>query len=202
MTGWWRRPALILGAIAYVYVGSRLSLPGVDVQRLVALRNQAPGGLLGLYELVFAGGLHRGALLTVGIMPYLTARIWMRLARIVSPRVAALGDHARIVRTRWLTGALAVVQSFGVALFLQRVPNVVANPGMGFTATTVLALTGASLVAMWFGEKLTETDDEPELSDPPERPEAATALLAPEPPASPLRHPLPSSAAETPRTRR
>jgi preprotein translocase subunit SecY len=199
-----RRAATWLGAFAYFYLGSRVKLPGVSVDHLMRFAQGARGGLLGLYELVSSGGLHRGAIVGIGIMPYLTARIYMRLARTVSPRIAALDNEDRIRRTRWLTGALAVIQSLGFASFLQRVPNVVATPGLGFTATTVLTLTAASLIAMWFGEQLTESDEPqmPRLSAPLERLSPAPALPAPATPASPPIHPHPSSDVETLRTRR
>jgi hypothetical protein len=94
-------------------------------------------------------------------MPYLTARIYMRLWRVVRPAHRSARDER--VRVRLLTGALAVIQSIGFATFLQRVPGAVANPGLGFLTTTVLTLTAGSLIAMWFGEKLTQHDDSDEF---------------------------------------
>ena len=198
-----RKAFIWLGAIAYVYVGSRIRLPGISAEYLAQFTQNARGGLLGLYELIVSGGLHRGAILGLGVMPYLTARIYMRLARTVSRRIAALDNEGRVQHTRWLTAALAVIQSIGFASFLQRIPNVVANPGMGFTITTVLTMTGASLVAMWFGEQLTESDEPEvaELSVPLANPSVAPALPAPATPASPLLHPHSASDAETLRTR-
>ena len=196
----WRTPATLLGAIAFIEIGARIGLPGVDRVALLQFVNQGPrGGLLGLYGLLAGGGFARAGVLALGFMPYLTARLYMWLARVVSPGIAALDDDQRIKRTRWLTGALAAIQSFGFAAFLQRVPNVVANPGVGFTATAVLTLTGASLVAMWFGEKLTESDEPemPPLSELAERPAVSPAPSVPALPGPPPLHPRPSSDAET-----
>jgi preprotein translocase subunit SecY len=199
----WRKGATLVGAIALIEIGVRVGLPGVDGVALFHYLNEAGrGGLLGLYAFIAGGGPFRAGVMALGIMPYLTARVFMRLARIVSPRIAALDDDGRITHTRWLTGALALIQSIGFATFLQRTPNVVANPGMGFMTTTVLTLTGASLIAMWFGEKLTEAgeSDEPEvptLSELPERLEASPALIEPALPVSPPLRPHPSTGAET-----
>jgi preprotein translocase subunit SecY len=178
-------------------MGSRIPLSGVNVQALARYMSGARGGLLGLYEMVFQGGLYRGAVLGLGIMPYLTARIYMRLWRAVDPKAEPSRRATRI-----LTIALSVIQSLGVATFLQGAPGVVAAPGPGFITKTVLTLTGGSLVAMWFGEQITErgeADDEEEVSVPSERPEALPAPAALALPASPPIHQRSSSDRETAR---
>ena len=157
MIGRWRKALTWAGAIAFVYVGSRLPLWGVNVQALIDFQSRngpSSGGLLGLYEFVFHGGLPHAAVLGIGIMPYLSARIFLWLWRSVKP-----SSTPSKAKTRVLTAALSVVQSIGFATFLQRIPGAVANPGAGFVATTVVTVTAASLLAMWFAEKLTEADD-------------------------------------------
>jgi preprotein translocase subunit SecY len=198
-----KRLFTILAAIPLLIAGSRITLAGVNPRALLESTAGSRGGLLGLYELVFQGGLHRGAILGLGIMPYLSARIFMRLWRAVYPEARPSKNGTRI-----LTGVLSGIQSFGLAIALQRMPGVVADPGPGFVATTVLTLTAASLVAMWFGERLTSAeDDDLETVDDPATgplasPSAAPALIAPSTPASQPIHPHPSTDAEILRTRR
>jgi preprotein translocase subunit SecY len=198
----WRKPALLVSAVAWVEIATRVGLPGVDSVALFRFFQESgsSGGLLGLYSFLAGGGPFRASVLGLGIVPYLSARILMRLGREVSPRVAEWSDDERRVRTRWLTAALATVQSLGFATFLERAPGVVPNPGLGFTTSAVVLLTASSLVAMWVAEKLTDSDDDadlPELSVLPERPAAAPALPAPGLPVSPPLHQHPSSGAET-----
>lgn len=72
----------------------------------------------------------RGALLALGIMPYVTARIYLRLWRIVAP-----GDYTTVRRqqlVRRLTLGFSMVQSYGFAKFLESLPVAVANPGPRF----------------------------------------------------------------------
>jgi preprotein translocase subunit SecY len=200
----WRKPLTWAAFVAFAFVGSRVSLAGIDVKRVVAFIGDSRGGLLGLYEMVFQGGLNRGGILALGIMPYLSARVYLWLWAKVSPGSAAISFEARRRRTRLTTTALALAQSVGFATFLRSIPGAVTSPAT-FMATTMLTLTATSLVAMWFGEQLTERD-EPDLPDVPlsdllGRPEAAPALPGPALPASPPLHPHPSSAAETVRTR-
>ncbi len=162
MRNWnWRKITTFVGALAYIEVGARIGLPGVDGVALFQHFNQAGRPfLLSLYTAIAGGGMFRAGVLALSVMPYLTARIYMRLLRLVSPSVDALTAEERKQGTRWLTGGLAVIQSVGFASFLQRAPNVVPDPGVGFMATAVLTLTGASLIAMWFGERLIESDED------------------------------------------
>src|ERR1700685_1248416 len=58
--------------------------------------------------------------------------------------------------TRYLTLGLSAVQSLGIAFTLQRQPDFVVNPGMGFVLMTMLTLTTGSVFIMWLGEQITE----------------------------------------------
>jgi preprotein translocase subunit SecY len=165
MSGGWRKALVFVGAIASIELGTRIGLPGVDAIALLQYFDQAGRPLLvSAFAFIAGGGLFRAGVLALGIMPYLTARIYLRLWRIVRPTQQSPREER--VRVRLLTGALAVIQSIGFATFLQRVPGAVANPGVGFLTTTVLTLTAGSLIAMWFGEKLTQNDDSDEIESP------------------------------------
>jgi len=58
--------------------------------------------------------------------------------------------------TRYLTLGLSSVQSLGIAFTLQRQPDFVLNPGIGFVLMTMLTLTTGSVFIMWLGEQITE----------------------------------------------
>jgi preprotein translocase subunit SecY len=56
---------------------------------------------------------------------------------------------------------LSIVQSFGIAIFLESMNGqfsvpVVPNPGFGFRLLTVLTMTAGSIFVMWLGELITE----------------------------------------------
>ena len=163
--------ALAVGGLAFFELGARIGLPGVNLAALTNYLSPLPrNGLLGLYNLISGGGLGRGAILALGIVPYVSASIMMRLVRVVSPDAQALYEtpdgHARLTRwTRGLTLAIAAIQGYGFSQFLQNVPGVVASPGVGFTAQTMLILTAGSAIAMMVTETLLapheEEDDDP-----------------------------------------
>jgi preprotein translocase subunit SecY len=178
------------GAAAFLFVG-RVPLPGLDPAAVIKYFAGHPSPLIQLYELVFRGGLIYGGALAVGVMPYLTARICAWIFRSRSRRL-----------TRSLTAVLAVAQSVGYATFLRKIPGAVTSPNT-FMATTIVTLTAASLITMWFGEKVTERDEPAwDASDLLERPSVVPALSEPAQPASPLPHPHLSSDPETVRRQR
>ncbi|HTR65256.1 MAG TPA: preprotein translocase subunit SecY, partial [Terriglobales bacterium] len=58
--------------------------------------------------------------------------------------------------TRYLTVALSAIQSFGIAVGLQKSGDFVLNPGPGFILMTMLTLTTGSAFIMWLGEQITD----------------------------------------------
>jgi hypothetical protein len=71
--------------------------------------------------------------------------------------------------TRWLTGGLALIQSYGFARFVEHMPGVVAQPGFGFLAQTMAVLTSGAIGVMLLSEQLTRSprDDAPATDDSP-----------------------------------
>jgi preprotein translocase subunit SecY len=196
-------------ALLTLDIGARLGIPGVDREVLGRFTSGSRGGLLGLYEMIGGGGLSRAGVLALGMMPYLSARTFMWLGRIVSPGLEQMahsieGRHRTRVLTRWLTLALSLIQGFGFARFVSSIPGAVDSPGPMFMARTVLLLTAGSLVAMWFGERLTERDEDDLQSSTVlrARPEVGPTLVEPGQPASQPLRPRPSTDAEILRTRR
>jgi preprotein translocase subunit SecY len=166
----WRRGALGVLGLALYQLGASIAAPGFDGSALAAYfrarRAAGNGGLLALYDRLVGGGLSRGALLALGVMPYLSAWAFVRLSRHAFPAVARAAerpDGRRVLRrwTRVLTIVFALVQSLGYALFTQSVPGVVAEPGLGHVLRTMLVLTVGAIAVLWLGEALTgDTDDD------------------------------------------
>src|SRR5437762_1979836 len=58
-------------------IGAHITAPGVDVVALTDLfANKGKGGLLGLYDLFVGGGLSHATVFGLGIMPYISSRIF------------------------------------------------------------------------------------------------------------------------------
>ncbi len=95
-------------------------------------------------------------------MPYITASIILQLLTVVYEPLAKLQKEGELGRkkitqwTRYLTVILSAVQSFGIALSLQKGGDFVIHPGVGFILMTMLTLTTGSAFIMWLGEQITE----------------------------------------------
>jgi preprotein translocase subunit SecY len=161
----WRRTGLAIAGLVLCEIGARIVAPSINGPVLAEyLRRTGGTPLLRLYDWIVGGALSRGAVLALGVMPYLSARIIMRLARVTSPTLAAMAEaeaeQPRLRRwTRALTFGLAAVQSYGFARFAQSVPGVVANPGPLFIAQTMFVLTAGAMGVAWLGERMASPSD-------------------------------------------
>ncbi|MGI8619340.1 MAG: preprotein translocase subunit SecY [Gemmatimonadaceae bacterium] len=158
----WQKISFTFLCLLLYRVGAHITAPGVDVIALTDFfANRGGGGLLGLYDLFVGGGLSRATVFALGIMPYISASIFMQIAAAVVPTVEKLqkdeeGRKKVNQWTRYLTVGLAIVQAYGFALFTQSLENAVVNPGFGFTLQMVLFLTTGAVFVMWLGEQITE----------------------------------------------
>jgi len=143
-------------------IGAHITVPGVDVVALTDFfANQGKGGLLGLYDLFVGGGLSRATVFALGIMPYISASIFIQIAGAVLPTVDKMqkdeeGRKKLNQWTRYATVALAIIEGWGFALFTSSLQNAVINPGLGFKIEMVLFLTAGAIFVMWLGEQITE----------------------------------------------
>jgi len=149
--------------LAVYRFGSFVPTPGIDVIRWQDFLNTQSGGVLGFFDLFAGGNVRRMSVFALGIMPYITASIILQLLTVVVPTLEKLQKEGELGRrkitqwTRYLTIALGIAQSFGIAMSLQSVSgNFVINPGIGFVLMTILSLTTGTAFIMWLGEQITE----------------------------------------------
>ena len=145
-------------------IGAHITAPGVDVVALTDFfRNQSQegGGLLGLYDLFTGGQLSRATVFALGIMPYISASIFVQIAGAVVPQVEKMqkdeeGRKKINQWTRYATVVLAAVQGWGFGLFTESLQGAVATPGFGFKLQMAFFLTTGAVFVMWLGEQITE----------------------------------------------
>lgn len=161
----WRKIALAAGGLLTCEIGARVVAPSINGGVLADYLRQVGGSpLLKLADWFVGGALSRGAVLALGIMPYISARVIMRLARSSVPAIAEMSETSagrrRLDRwTRGLTFGLAAVQSFGFARFVQAVPGAVTHPGTGFIAQTMIVLTTGAMGVAWLAERMARQQD-------------------------------------------
>src|SRR5712675_2451274 len=144
-----------LGALLVYRFGTYIPLPGIDPTAWEQIFRSQAGGILGMFNMFSGGGIHRMAIFALNIMPYISASIIIQLMTTVSPQLEQLkkeGEQGRKVMnqyTRYLTVALAVFQSYGIAIGLEGAGNVVSDPGWMFRISTTITLTGGTMFLMW-----------------------------------------------------
>jgi preprotein translocase subunit SecY len=98
----------------------------------------------------------------LGIMPYITASIILQLLTVVYEPLAKLQKEGELGRkkitqwTRYITVILSAIQSFGIAIGLEKAGDFVLHPGWSFRLMTMLTLTTGSAFVMWLGEQITD----------------------------------------------
>ena len=163
-----KRVLFTLAMLAVYRVGSHIPTPGVNKEALLELARQMQGNMLGLYDMFSGGNLSQVTIFALGIMPYISASIILQLLTVVWPYLEKLSKEGELGRrkitqyTRYGTILLSVVQSLGIAVFLERQTEIagglplVYNPGWAFRLMTMLTLTTGTCFIMWLGEQITE----------------------------------------------
>ena len=168
-----KRIFFTLALLAIYRVGSYVPVPGVDPGALSEfveeLSGTAGGTALDFVNMFTGGALERVAIFATGIMPYISASIILQLLTVVWPRLEQLSKEGEMGRrkitqyTRYLTGAIATVQAFGIALWLTsdavRTSTgrpLVPDPDWLFYVVAVLTLTTGTVFLMWVGEQISE----------------------------------------------
>src|SRR5579864_4164273 len=152
-----------LGLLAVYRLGGHIPTPGINIQRWPDFFSRNQGTIFGFFDLFAGGNIRRLTIFALGIMPYITASIILQLLTVVIPTLEKLQKEGELGRrkitqwTRYLTVALALMQSFGIATGLQAMQgNIVINPGIGFVLMTIISLTTGTAFIMWLGEQITD----------------------------------------------
>jgi len=152
-------------ALILVYrVGVHIVLPGIDPNKLEeAAAGTANNGLLGLFDTFAGGAFSHASILALGVMPYISASIFMQLATILIPQMQKLQKEGESGRkrinqwTRYLTVGVTALQAVAYIQYLKSPSYAVALlPAYlpYFFPSTVIILTAGTLFVMWLGEKI------------------------------------------------
>ena len=161
------RILFILALLAVYCLGIYILFPGVDRAAMADFFQDSSGTLLSLYNMFSGGALERFSVFVLGIMPYISASIIFQIGQVMFPFIERLraqgqaGTKKINQYTRYLTIAIAIVQSFGISIGLEQMTTmsnqpVVLETGWDFRFMTVITMTAGSCFVMWLGEQITE----------------------------------------------
>jgi preprotein translocase subunit SecY len=162
-----KRVLFTLGLLAVYRIGNHIPTPGINAQALIDFFEQNRSNWFGLVDMFSGGNLAKVTVFALGIMPYISSSIILQLLTVVWPYLEKLSKEGELGRrkitqyTRYGTVLLSVVQSLGIAVYLERLTisqsfRIVESPGLGFKFMTVLTLTTGTAFIMWLGEQITE----------------------------------------------
>jgi preprotein translocase subunit SecY len=162
-----------LGIVAVYRLGAAIPSPGVSYPNVQECIRQVEGGanssVYSLINLFSGGALLQLSIFALGIMPYITASIIVQLLTVVIPRFEQLkkegqsGQNKLTQYTRYLTIALAILQSTGIVALADRgqlfgncsLP-VIPDSSIFNLSIIVIVMTAGTSVIMWLGEQVTE----------------------------------------------
>jgi hypothetical protein len=146
-----RRIGVTLAALVVYRAGCWIPLPGVDANALAV--NLGPEML--------SGGVERLSVMALGIVPLLSALLIVEAVLIAWPPLRAWASDAenRSVLDGW-TLAVAFVfaglQANAIAVALEGVSGVVANPGLAFRAGVVVSMVAGTAIVVWLASFITQ----------------------------------------------
>ncbi|HEX4876104.1 MAG TPA: preprotein translocase subunit SecY [Chitinophagaceae bacterium] len=149
--------------IAIYRVGTHIVLPGIDPNALEGGKNST--GILGLIDAFSGGAFNQASIFALGIMPYISASIFMQLMTVLVPRFQKMQKEGESGRkkinqyTRYLTVAVTILQASAYVTYLRgmtQAGGIMPAYANYFWLSTVVILTAGTLFVMWMGEKITD----------------------------------------------
>lgn len=156
---------IVLGLLVVFRLGCWIPVPGISAS---AFASQVEGQtFLQLLSGITGGALSNGAILALGVSPYITAEIVVQLLSMAIPsweKLSQQGDEGRKKLqkyTKILTLILATAQAIGIVVSFANSNGLNSSLFFGvewLTGTVVvITLVAGALFTMWLGEKITET---------------------------------------------
>ena len=147
-------------------VGSYIVLPGIDPKGLAGLSQSASKGMLGIFDSFAGGAFSNASIFALGIMPYISASIFMQLVSILVPQFQKIQKEGESGRkkinqwTRYLTAIVTIFQGGAYVAYLKN-PQIAGGAiypsfELFFPFSCVIILTAGTLFVMWLGEKITD----------------------------------------------
>ena len=153
--------------LIFIYrVGTHIVLPGIDPEGISESMANSNNGILGLIDTFAGGAFSQASIFALGIMPYISASIFMQLATVLVPQFQKMQKEGESGRkkinqwTRYLTIAVTIVQASAYVTYLEQITRdsggIADSYRAYFWLSTVLLLTAGTMFVMWLGEKITD----------------------------------------------
>lgn len=160
----------ILITVGFLFIYRLLAyvpVPGVDASVIASFFNTHNNDALGLMNMFSGNAVERLSIISLGIMPYITASIIMELLAATFPTLAQMkkerdGMVKYMQIIRYATIVITVIQAIGVSIGLQSMTGPTGNSAILIDHNTFILLSAVSMLAgtmllMWIGEQITQS---------------------------------------------
>ena len=118
-----RNKIVVTLALVLTYrFGNHIVLPGLDPNGIEAAQKAAKStGLLGIFDMFAGGGFSQASILALGIMPYISASIFMQLMTILVPQLQKVqkeGESGRKKINQWTRYLTVIVTLFQAGAYV------------------------------------------------------------------------------------
>ncbi len=148
-----------------IYVlGTNIVLPGVNPT--LVDQGESAGGILGLINTFSGGAFQQQSIFALGIMPYISASIFMQLMTVLVPSFQKMQKEGESGRkkitqyTRYLTVLVTIFQASAYVAYIKGMNQgngaMIAGYSPYFWISSLLILTAGTMFVMWMGEKITD----------------------------------------------
>ncbi len=149
--------------LAVIRLGTLITVPGIYGEQFSYwFRQLTAGGSFGFMERFTGGSFEQMSILALNITPYITSSIIIQLLTIAIPKFEEWqhdGEEGRkklTNMTRYITIALALVESIAMAVGFYRNGLLIKSQNWVYCVEIVAALTAGSAFLMWIGERITD----------------------------------------------
>jgi len=157
---------ITLGFLLAYRILAYVPVPGVNVDVIKEFFDANSNNALGMFNMFSGNAVKRLSIISLGIMPYITASIIMELLAATFPELGKMkkerdGMTKYMQIIRYATIVITLIQAVGVAIGLQSLTGKGGESAIMIDTTTFITvaafsmLTGTMLL-MWIGEQITQ----------------------------------------------
>ena len=157
---------ITLGFLLAYRVLAYVPVPGVNIDVVKQFFDSHSGDALGLLNMFSGNAVARLSIISLGIMPYITASIIMELLAATFPELGKLkkdsdGMQKYMQIIRYATVAITIVQAIGVSMGLQGMTgkggeSAIMIDSTTFTMLSAMSMLAGTMILMWIGEQITQ----------------------------------------------
>lgn len=154
---------LITLAFLFAYrILAYVPVPGVDVSIIKSFIDDNANNALGLFNMFSGNAVERFSIISLGIMPYITASIIMELLAATFPNLGKMkkerdGMQKYMQIVRYATIGITIIQAVSVSIGLNSMSSGAIRIDLNlFIVVAVFSMLTGTMLLMWIGEQITQ----------------------------------------------